>query len=248
MIALDKGLVEMLGVKIIYKANNDLSKIVGYMPQNIDLIAQLTVKEHLEYFGKIFQIESEEFSKRYKELKNLLELNFDDQKISEISGGEQRRVSFAIAFINNPQILILDEPTVGIDVILRNKIWNYMLNVTKLKNLSILITTHYIAEAQLANKCGFMRNGILIIEDSPSSIIARLKSANLDESFLQLCTSEQQRKCFMKLEPESCMENDNETATTSDINVRKRNQQKTFSWSTMEGLFRKEVLRFKRSG
>lgn len=89
-------------------------------------------------------------------------------KISEIFDGEQRRVSFATAFINNPQVLILNEPAVGIDVILRNKIWNYMLGVTKSKNLSILITTHYIAEAQLANKCGFMRNGF-ITEDSPSN-------------------------------------------------------------------------------
>jgi ABC-type multidrug transport system ATPase subunit len=243
MIELDSGYIKVLGEKVKYKRSNKFSKLIGYIPQNMDLVAQLTIKETLKYFGKIFHIKPEEFLQRYETLKNLLELNFDQQKISEISGGEQRRVSFAIAFINNPQVLILDEPTVGLDVILRNKIWNFMLDATKANNLSILITTHYIAEAQLANKCGFMRNGILLVEDSPSNITASLGSTNLDESFLQLCTSGQQRNFCM----EEREEVDDVTAALSDANETKERKHEKFSRSTMEALLRKEMLRFKRS-
>ena len=75
------------------------------------------------------------------------------------SGGQQRRVSFAVALLHNPELLILDEPTVGVDPMLRQSIWNHLIRLSSEQKKTILITTHYIEEARQANTVGLMRNG-----------------------------------------------------------------------------------------
>lgn len=184
MIPLDSGRIRVLGSE----ANtSELGPRIGYMPQETALIGELTIKETIYYFGKIFQMDIDKLRERYDMLYKLLELPRGDQRVEECSGGQMRRVSFAAAMIHEPDLLILDEPTVGLDPILREKIWNFMLNVTRTSKLAIIITTHYIDEAKQADCVGLMRNGILLAEDTPNNIISRHEVDNLEEAFLKLC-------------------------------------------------------------
>ena len=165
MIPLEGGQIIALGQKTQANEIQKAGYRIGYMPQETALIGELTIKETIYYFGQIFQMSIEKLRERYDMLHKLLELPNDDHKVENCSGGQMRRVSFAAAMIHEPDLLILDEPTVGLDPILREKIWTFMLDVTRTSKLAIIITTHYIDEARQADCVGLRRNGILLAAD-----------------------------------------------------------------------------------
>ncbi|XP_053661277.1 ABC transporter G family member 20 [Anopheles marshallii] len=160
---------------------------IGYMPQDIALVEEFTIKETIYYFGRIYGMSKEKIRERYKLLKHLLELPGDDRYVGNCSGGQQRRVSFAAAMVHEPELLILDEPTVGLDPLLREKIWQYLVETTSTSKMAVIITTHYIEEAKQAGFIGLMRNGILLAEDTPTNILERFSCTSLEEAFLNLC-------------------------------------------------------------
>ena len=92
-----------------------------------------------------------------------------------------------VALIHSPDILILDEPTVGVDPILREKIWQYLTNLSKKENTTVLITTHFIEEARQADAIGFMRSGRLLAEGKPLELMQIHGAIKLEEVFLNLC-------------------------------------------------------------
>jgi ABC-type multidrug transport system ATPase subunit len=102
------------------------------MPQELALISQFTIKETLQYYAGFCNTDCNVFAKRMQLLLNLLDLtHFENKFVDKLSGGQKRRVSLAIALINNPPLLILDEPTVGVDPILREAIWSYLVKISK---------------------------------------------------------------------------------------------------------------------
>lgn len=266
MIPLDGGQIVTLGYKT--KANEILEAgyRIGYMPQETALIGELTIKETIYYFGKVYQMSIEKVRERYDMLHKLLELPRGDQRVEECSGGQMRRVSFAAAMIHEPDLLILDEPTVGLDPILREKIWTFMLDVTRKSKLAIIITTHYIEEAKQADCVGLMRNGILLAEDTPHNILRRHEVDSLEEAFLKLCvkrgisedavdTAPGNESTFndIELQEQSVMNNNNiqqtSQSTMSEVeydSVKPTFRRKKFAWSTLRALFTKNYLQMKR--
>lgn len=178
---LDSGVIEIFGEP----PRKNRSRI-GYMPQETALIPEFTVREMIWFFGTIFALSPEKIEKQIRFLSDLLELPPGDRLIRDCSGGQQRRVSFALTLVHEPQILILDEPTVGVDPLLRTKIWDYLIEITSKHNVTVLLSTHYIEEARQSTHVGLMRNGVQIAEDTPQNILQVMKTTNLEEAFLKL--------------------------------------------------------------
>lgn len=109
---------------------------------------------------------------------------------SRNSGGQKRRVSLAAALVHSPPLLILDEPTVGVDPLLRQNIWRHLVTLTKRERISVIITTHYIEEARQAHVVGLMRNGRILAENTPEELMRQHSLATLEDVFLELCVTD----------------------------------------------------------
>ncbi|XP_050548996.1 ABC transporter G family member 23-like [Daktulosphaira vitifoliae] len=174
--------------------NADTTSQIGFMPQELQLDKYLTIYDTLKYYGTLYNMTEKQMLSRIEELCEFLEINFPDKLIKDLSGGQCRRVSMAVSLIHDPQIIILDEPTVGLDPILSHKIWNYLVDLVKNKNKTIVITTHYIQEAAQADMIGLMRQGKIIEEMSPIKFLKKYNTDSLEIAFLKICENISEEK------------------------------------------------------
>ncbi|GAB0090644.1 ABC transporter G family member 23 [Sergentomyia squamirostris] len=183
---LNSGEIWVLGGKPGTKGSGVPGAQVGYMPQEIALYGEFSIKETMMYFGWIFGMQTSEIMERLQFLLSFLDLPSQNRLVKNLSGGQQRRVSFAVALMHDPELLILDEPTVGVDPLLRQSIWNHLVHITKAGQKTVIITTHYIEEARQAHTIGLMRTGRLLAEESPQVLLSMYRCQNLEDVFLKL--------------------------------------------------------------
>ena len=164
-------------------SHNDL----GYMPQQYALYEELSVSENLEIFSNLNNISKKsEVKKRSNDLLNLIELSDKAKElVHNLSGGMKQRLSMAIAMINNPQILLLDEPTVGIDPVLRESFWKHFKKLNE-NEITILITSHVMDDAMKCNKVIFFIEGTIVAYDTPVNLVKYTKTNNLGEAFVHI--------------------------------------------------------------
>ena len=163
-----------------------IKEILNVSPQETAIAPNLTVKENLEFMAGVYQIKDKE--KKIDELIKRFKLDeVLTKRAKTLSGGWQRRVSIAISLINNPKILFLDEPTLGLDVIARKELWE-IINALKGK-ITIILTSHYMEEAEsLSDRIGIMANGNLIDVGTPQELIAKTKTKNFEDAFITIAT------------------------------------------------------------
>jgi len=157
---------------------------IGYMAQSDALYEELTAEENIKFFASLYKLTKSKQKQRITEVMNLVNLSDHLKKqVKQYSGGMKRRLSLAIALVHEPPILILDEPTVGIDPVLRKSIWEELY---KLKNngTTIIVTTHVMDEADKCNTLGMIRDGRLIAIGSPDEIKLTSGSNTIEEAFL----------------------------------------------------------------
>ncbi|KAL3887370.1 hypothetical protein ACJMK2_027312 [Sinanodonta woodiana] len=185
----DSGHLIVLGDHPGARGHGIPGSMVGYMPQETALFNEMTIGETLSYFGRIHAMTSDGIKKRTDFLLEFLTLPKPNRLIKELSGGQKRRVSFSVALLHEPELLILDEPTVGVDPLLRERIWKHLLSISQSsgQKTTIIITTHYIEEARQANRVGLMRSGRLLAEEAPDTLLHQHHKDSLESVFLELC-------------------------------------------------------------
>ena len=179
-----RGTIYVLGRKIPNKAV--MSKI-GYMTQSLALYEDLSVRENISFFASMCGVVS---SKRIDEVVDFVEMG-DRKKslIRNLSGGMQRRTSLACALVHEPELLLLDEPTVGIDPSLRVIFWDYFRRAAD-QGCTIIISSHAMDEAFRCDRLGFIRGGKLIAEGNYAELIKRAEADSLENAFLRFTKSE----------------------------------------------------------
>ena len=177
------GEIKIEGLDII-KDRQKIKEILNVSPQETAIAPNLSVKENLEFMAGVYQIlnKKEKINELIKMFKLEEVLN---QKAKTLSGGWQRKVSIAIALINEPKVLFLDEPTLGLDVIARKELWSV---IEKLKGkITIILTTHYMEEAEsLSDRVGIMAKGNLVDVGTSEELIKRTGVTKFEDAFVKI--------------------------------------------------------------
>ena len=173
--------------KPIYEDLVEYRKIIGFCPQHQNLDVNLTLEQNLIFQGRYYGILEKELKERTEYLLNRFNLNeYAKSKIDVLSGGYQQRFLIARTLIHNPQLVILDEPTVGLDPQMRRKLWQYIQSL-KEEGISVILTTHYLDEAEvLSDRVCLIDRGKLLLIDTPEKLKTDLKKKNLEDVFLHL--------------------------------------------------------------
>lgn len=200
----------------VSKNPEEVKKTIGYMPQNFSLYGDLTVHENLDFYGTIYGLSRAQRKQRIKELLELVKLqDFGNYLADELSGGMKNRLSLTAALLHNPKILILDEPTAGVDPPLRRTFWQFFRELNA-KGTTILLTTHYVDEAENCDRLGLISHGKFIAEGTPTEIVRKVHNGDLVQvtvrnseqdlrNILEATNEVKEILFFRKIEPHGCL-------------------------------------------
>ncbi|MCP2519754.1 ABC transporter ATP-binding protein [Candidatus Aminicenantes bacterium AC-708-M15] len=183
----DKGKIKIF--------NQDISKKENFLKARLNLCSgnpnfpwTLTVYEILNFYGKLYGLRGKKLKKRIAKYCELLEIkNFLNRRFEELSTGTKQRLALAKSLLNEPELLFLDEPTAGLDPDIALKIRNIIKKIHSEKKPTIILTTHYMAEAEmLAERIAFIKDGEILAEGTPQGLKEKLSANNLEEVFLEL--------------------------------------------------------------
>lgn len=176
----------LLNGNSIVSDSEKVKRIINVSPQETAVALNLTVRENLELMAKIYGFSNEDaVSKAQKMIENFELSDIAKSKAKTLSGGWQRRLSIAMALISDPEILFLDEPTLGLDVLARRELWN---KIGSLKGkITIILTTHYLEEAELlSDRIGIMVKGNLIAEGTAEELKQSVNANTFEDAFVKI--------------------------------------------------------------
>ena len=177
------GKGEIFGYDIV-KDTEKIRPSLGYMSQRFSLYEDLTVEENLDFYSGVYSLPKEVSAVRKKELISMANLEGQEKKlVGTLSGGWKQRLALSCALVHNPSLLILDEPTAGVDPVSRRIFWQIIHSIVK-RGITILVTTHYMDEAEGCDTVGFIFNGKLMRIAPPGEIIKEEGARNLEDVFI----------------------------------------------------------------
>lgn len=178
------GTVNVLGYDV-YKDREKLRSNIGYMSQKFSLYEELTVEENLDFYAGVYNLSKKKIAEKKKEILKMADLEGREHLIvSNLSGGWKQRLALGCSIIHEPDILLLDEPTGGVDPIARRQFWDIIYNLSK-KGVTILVTTHYMDEAEHCNSIGFLYYGNILSLDTPNN----MKEKVIDGDIIEIKTN-----------------------------------------------------------
>lgn len=186
LLSYSKGSIKLLGNEI-KKYDKSINKYFGFIPQDLSFYQELSPAENLEFFGAWSGLQRPEIKTKIKELFGILGLSeVRDTPVQKLSGGMKRRVNLAIGVINNPKILFLDEPTVGVDVQTGFTIISYLKELNK-NGTTLIYTSHQLSEAEdLCDKIALIDEGKIIAHDDLNTLLVEHGQQGLEGLFLNL--------------------------------------------------------------
>lgn len=169
----NSGTVKVLGLDPVEQFK-ELRKRLGYMPGRFSLYQDLSVKENLEFYATIFGTTIEENYSLIKDIYSHIE-PFKDRPAGKLSGGMKQKLALSCALIHKPELLILDEPTTGVDAVSRKEFWQMLKNLQQ-QGITVIVSTPYMDEASLCDRVALIQKGSLLSVDTPGNITASFKS------------------------------------------------------------------------
>lgn len=185
-IAQTSGRFEICGLSYDTDADS-IRRQIGIVPQEYALYPTLTARENLQYFGSLYHLKGKQLNSLIDDALAIVGLSGEaDRRVEHLSGGMKRRINLVAGTLHSPRLLFLDEPNVGVDVVSKSVIIDYLKDLNR-RGVSILYSSHHLLEAQeLCHRIGILSGGSLIAEDTPQKIIADYKVRNLEDLFLSL--------------------------------------------------------------
>ncbi|MHA2167985.1 MAG: ABC transporter ATP-binding protein [Candidatus Hodarchaeales archaeon] len=181
----DEGQVKILG-KDQHTNGKNVKQLLGIIPQSLTFYSDLTVEENLWFLAKIYDIPKKEAMKRIDSL--ILQIGLENKRkalVKSLSGGQQRRLNLILGLVHNPQIVLCDEPTPGLDPQSRKVVWD-MIKRLPGEGKTVILTTHYIEEAdRLADRVAIIDNGKILVLDNPRALKASVGEGDIVELYLE---------------------------------------------------------------
>ncbi|MFV0606727.1 MAG: ABC transporter ATP-binding protein [Niabella sp.] len=200
LILADKGTATVEGCDVV-KDYRTIRNKVGYMPGRFSLYQDLTVKENLSFFATVFGTTIQENYELIKDIYDQIK-PFNNRRAGKLSGGMKQKLALCCALIHKPEVLFLDEPTTGVDVVSRKEFWD-MLNKLKTQGITIVVSTPYMEEANLCDRIALMQGGKImsvnrpdvIVQSFPKSLFA-VKADNIYQLLKELRTDAAVESCY----------------------------------------------------
>lgn len=181
------GTLEILGKPA---GDATLRSRIGYVTQDPSIYDDLTVRQNLDYFAAVLQPGRRHRDARRDHVTRAITdvdlTSHADSLAGRLSGGQRTRVSLAVALLGTPELLVLDEPTVGLDPVLRRDLWDLFHRLADERGATILVSSHVMDEAERCHRLLLMREGEILAEDSPDFLRSRTHSATVEQAFLHL--------------------------------------------------------------
>ena len=163
----------------------DTRSRVGYMSQSFSLYSELTVRQNLELHARLFHITEEDIPGRVQEMVSRFGLEEELNSLpASLPLGMRQRLSLAVAMVHKPELLILDEPTSGVDPVARDDFWRLLIELSRRDNVTIFISTHFMNEAQRCDRMSMMHAGKVLDSDTPAALIRKQGTQTLEEAFI----------------------------------------------------------------
>ncbi len=173
------GMVRVAGYEIPAQVEKAREQI-GYLAQRFSLYGDLSVQENIEFFGEVFEVPEDEVKERAAALLNFAGLgDFTDRPAAALSGGMQKKLGLASALIHRPKVLLLDEPTGGVDPVARQEFWHLLIALLR-EGSAVLVSTPYMDEAMRFNRVIFMNHGRVLTQGEPRELMKRLEGRILE--------------------------------------------------------------------
>ena len=158
---------------------------VGYMSQGFSLYSELTVRQNLELHARLFQLPPDKIQSQIAKAAERFELGgIMDVLPGNLPLGQRQRLSLAVAMVHSPSLLILDEPTSGVDPVARDAFWQTLITLSRRDGVTIFISTHFMNEAERCDRISLMDAGRVLVSDTPAALIEKRKAQNLEEAFI----------------------------------------------------------------
>jgi ABC-2 type transport system ATP-binding protein len=175
----------------VFKQTEQIKRTIGYMSQKFSLYEDLTVMDNITFYGGVYGLTRPEIREKSARMLDRLDLSAQrDDVVRSLPLGWKQKLAFSVAMLHDPRIIFLDEPTGGVDPVMRRQFWDMIYEASE-RGVTIFVTTHYMDEAEYCDRVSIMVDGVIAALDTPRALKATLQAATMDEVFYRLARGAQ---------------------------------------------------------